>query len=274
MTTALIALMLLLGQTPPPAATPAEDYAVGVGDVIAMTVFGEPDASRPELLIEADGSVDIPHLGRVKVAGKTARQIQEYVESEYVKRDFYKNPSVSITVKLFKSQTAYVVGQVNKPASLQLTGNLTVIDAIFQAGGFNDDAGSEVLILRRRPGESDTGPAADREPDFRIKRIDIEEGRQSAMLRLRAGDTVRVPKADVYYVTGNVQKPGTYILKAGLTVWQAVAAEAGGLTERASKGRIQIKRLVNGKEVTIDVKNVNTHIVQANDTIVVRNRRF
>jgi protein involved in polysaccharide export with SLBB domain len=70
---------------------------------------------------------------------------------------------------------------------------------------------------------------------------------------------------------GQVQKPGEYVLRRGMTVRQILAL-AGGLTERGSTRRIQVIRQVNGKEVTIDV-NLQS-VVQPGDTIVVRDRLF
>lgn len=284
MKTALLALMLLAAQvtapatqqaaSTPPATGPGDDYTVGVGDVISLRVFGEDDATRDGLVIDGDGTVDIPHLGRISIVGKTARQIQELIQAEYVKNKVYTNPSVAVGIRDYKSQTASVMGPgVRAPKQVTLRGSLSIMDALSEAGWFSEDAGSEVRVYRRRPSDPPNVAPLDRKPDETLSRKDVVEGRV-LNVRIYAGDTVYVPAADVFYVTGNVKSPATYTLKPGLTVWQAVSALAGGLTERAAKGRIHILRLVNGKEVKIAVKNLNTHIVQANDTIVVPNRRW
>lgn len=285
MNTVLIALILLATQVAPPAtqppaappaaATGAEDYAVGVGDVLSLKVFGEDDATRESLPIDPDGTVEVPHLGRIAVVGKTVRQIQEYVEALYVKNKVYTNPSVAVGIREYRSQTVYVMGPgVKAPQQVTLRGSVSVIDALSQAGWFSDDAGAEVHVYRHRATDPpNVAVPLERTPDLKLNRKDVVEGR-ALNVRVGPGDTIYVPAADVFYVTGQVKNPNTYTLRPGLTVWQAVSAMAGGITERGAKGRIYITRTVNGKETRIKVKNINTHIVQPNDTIVVPNRRW
>jgi polysaccharide biosynthesis/export protein len=275
MTTALLTLLLLMGQVAPAApVAPAEDYAVGIGDVLAFRVFGEDDTDRPQLRVDPDGTIEVPHLGRLAVAGKTARQIKELIEAEYIRKDVYRTPSVNVTVTDFKSQVVYVMGPgVKAPNQITVRGVMSVTEAIQQAGWFNSDAGAEVHIMRHRPGDPPNTPLTDRTPDLKVARKDIEEGK-ALNIRVGGGDTIYVPRADVFYVTGAVKSPGTYTIKPGLTVYQAVYAEAGGLTERGARGRIHILRLVNGKEARIDIKNLNTFIIEPKDTIVVPNRRW
>ena len=84
-------------------------------------------------------------------------------------------------------------------------------------------------------------------------------------MAIRDGDTIFVPRAQRFYVTGQVRNPGAYVLEMNLTVLQAISM-AGGVTDRGSTGRVRVIR--NQKE--LDVKP--TDIVQADDTIVVRQR--
>src|SRR4051812_9357808 len=95
-----IALFLLsLAQTPqqPPvttAATAADEYTIGVADVISVTVFGETEASRPNVTVDNDGTIDMPLIGRVKVAGLATRAVEKIVKDRLAK-DFLVNPSVT-----------------------------------------------------------------------------------------------------------------------------------------------------------------------------------
>ena len=86
---------------------------------------------------------------------------------------------------------------------------------------------------------------------------------------LRAGDTIFVPKAETVFVSGHVRTPGEYVIRPGMTVRQALAL-AGGVTDRGTERRIQIIRMVQGKQVTIGADPQAT--VQAGDTIVVKER--
>jgi polysaccharide biosynthesis/export protein len=124
-----------------------------------------------------------------------------------------------------------------------------------------------VMILhpRKTTSESPTLPDSGDADVQRISLRDIQSGKLAANVTIRDGDTIFVPKAQRFYVTGNVRTPGAYVLEPNLTVLQAISM-AGGATERGSTRRLRIIR--NKKE--IDVKPED--IVQADDTIVVRQR--
>ena len=99
--------------------------------------------------------------------------------------------------------------------------------------------------------------------------LKLQEGMLSQNVALKAGDTVFVPKASTVFVSGQVKTEGEYVIRAGMTVRQAIAL-AGGVTDRGSTSRIQIVRRVNGANVTVNVRLED--VVQAGDTIVVRER--
>jgi polysaccharide export outer membrane protein len=88
---------------------------------------------------------------------------------------------------------------------------------------------------------------------------------------LRDGDTIFVPKAQIFYITGQVKNPGQYIYDTGMNVQQAMAL-AGGLTDRGSDRGIKIRRLLEGHEIELDAR-LETKI-EANDTIIIRQRFF
>ena len=94
---------------------------------------------------------------------------------------------------------------------------------------------------------------------------DIQAGTLSANVMIRDGDTIFVPRAERFYVTGHVRSPGAYVFEPNLTVLQAISL-AGGLTDRGSNRGLRIIR--NQKE--LDAKL--TDIVQPGDTIIVRQR--
>ena len=87
---------------------------------------------------------------------------------------------------------------------------------------------------------------------------------------LQDGDTLFIPEAERFFVTGFVRTPGVYVLKQNMTVQQAIA-QAGGLTDRGTFRRLKILRKdKDGREVEIDAKT--TDIVLPNDTIKVSQR--
>ena len=102
---------------------------------------------------------------------------------------------------------------------------------------------------------------------------ELESGQLSRNVVLDDGDTIYVPRFDPnrVYVSGQVRTPGAYSVADKTTVFQALAL-AGGPTERASLGRVQIMRLVDGKQKTIKA-NLEA-IVRPGDTIIVPERYF
>ena len=127
--------------------------------------------------------------------------------------------------------------------------------------------GLEVAV-RPDPGMAEPGAT----PDSRTTRVnltDLQSGKILNNVMLREGDTVFIPKAERFFVTGHVRTPGAYTYERGMTVLQAISL-AGGLSEKGSDRGIKVVRLVNGYKREITVKL--TDVVQANDTLVIRQR--
>ncbi len=259
----IIALIAVLSQTPPLVQAPPmtagalEEYVIGVADVLNVTVFGEQDASRVGATVENDGTIDMPYIGRVKVAGQSARGVEKEVR-ERLAKDFLVNPSVSVEITRYRSKTISVQGLVRNPGEYPLEGNVSVTTALAKAGSMMLDAGSFVIISRRGPnGATET---------IKVLRRDIESGQAQSVL-LKDGDTVLVPKAESFFVNGEVRTPASYTWEDGLTIERALTL-AGGRTDRA--GKIEIER--QGTVVTKSAKK--TDLVQPNDILRVKKRLF
>jgi polysaccharide biosynthesis/export protein len=270
MTGMLLILFLMLGGTSS-AQEPqkALDYVVGPQDVLTITVFDEPQLSG-HFRVDADGSFAFPFLGRVKAVGLPLRAIEADVRRR-LSEGYLKNPQVTVEVDQFRSQNVFVMGEVRSPGKYALSGNVTLIEALAQAGSITAAAGNEVLIIHSKEGKpSPTLP--DQEPDAETVRVNLRElegGKLSQNLVLRDGDTVFVPKADRFFVIGQVRNPGSFVLERGMTILQAISL-AGGVTDRGSNRRVRIVRIVDGKKREIDASP--TDLVQPGDTVVVRQR--
>ncbi len=103
----------------------------------------------------------------------------------------------------------------------------------------------------------------------RVNLREIETGRLSKNVTIRDGDTIFVPKAERFFVTGFVRTPGSYTLEPDMTVLQAISM-AGGVTERGSGRRLRVSRVVGGERKDFDAKP--TDLVQPGDTITVKQR--
>jgi polysaccharide export outer membrane protein len=246
------------------------EYTVGSQDVLKITVFDEPTLSG-SYRVDADGSVQYPMLGRVQVGGRMLRDIEADV-SKKLEDGFVRRAQVTIDVEQFRSRSIFIVGEVRSPGKYPMTGQTTVIEALAAAGSTTVNASSEILILRSRsadPSKPILLDAANQANVTRISLTDLQLGRLSENINLQEGDTIFVPKAEKFFVTGQVRSPGAYTHERGLTVLQAVSL-AGGLTEKGSNRRMKAIRTVNGKkaEVKVDL----TDVVQPGDTLVIPQR--
>jgi polysaccharide export outer membrane protein len=284
MSTALLLLLLLWGQAPagrsappPPAQTVADDYMVGPQDVLSLTIFNDDTLSRPALVVDTDGTIDCPYIGRQKVSGMTTRQIEEMLRRLLgLRRDaqgkvvggYLTNPNINVNVKDFRSQRVNVMGAVRNPGYVELQGDPTLTRALSQAGYPTPESGSYVQITHE-DGDSTGGPPLEAKQE-RVPRQEIENGRASRM-RLRPGDSVFVPPADKFFISGEVKSVGQLALNQETTIQQAIIM-AGGLTDRANGNRVHIRRVVNGK--TVDIKAKDSTLVLPGDTITVGRRIF
>lgn len=263
----LIGLLSLLAQTQAPPTSP--EYTVGPQDRLSIAVVDEPTLTRV-VTVGGDGSFDYPYIGLVKAAGTSLRAIQQDITAR-LKEKYLRNPQVSIEVEAYRSQVVYVWGQVKAPGAVTLMGNINLTEALAKAGSPTPDAGAYIEINRRPshiPAGTDPTTLPKPAPE-RVSMADLQSGRAQSIILLD-GDTVFVPKAETFFVTGYVKNGGPFLHDATMTVSRAISM-AGGVTEKGSRNRIRIMRLVNGKQVVIkDVKLED--LVQAGDSIEVMSR--
>jgi polysaccharide export outer membrane protein len=252
----IISLLVLLGvlvgplaaQEKPPApvaplppSTASPTYRVGAADVLDIKVFDEP-ALTNKYGVDSDGTITFPFLSRIKVLGLTVREVEEIITSG-LKPNYVKNAQVSVEVASFRSRSVYVLGEVKGPGKYIIEGPpVTLLEVIAKAGSFTTTAGPTIIVQRYKDGIAASVATAPADPKSdqtaELLRVDIEDlkqGRFNANIVLQDNDTIIIPAAERFYVTGFVRTPGAYVLRPGLTVQQAIA-EAGGLTERGPVG--------------------------------------
>ena len=255
------------------AQAPTTDYVVGPQDVLMITVFNEASLSG-RFTVEADGTINYPLIGRIQVGGKALRAIQEEL-TRRLAAGYLRSPQVTILVDQFRSQSIFVLGEVRQPGKHPISGNLTLLEALSQAGGPTTSAGTEVIVRRPKDPTATAGPIdptddTTSEVVARVSLEDLQSGRASN-IAIRDGDNIFVPKAETFFVTGHVRSPGPYVWEEGMTVLIAIS-KAGGITERGARNRVKIVRIVNGERREIRVEM--TDLVLPNDTIDVPQRYF
>ncbi len=161
-----------------------ENYRIGVGDLLEIEVYDEPDLTR-EVRVLTDGSVSFPLLGIVKAEGLAVNELQQEI-TRRLAAEFLVNPQVIVFVKEFSN--VFVFGEVKSPGSFPVYGTMTVFEAITLAGGFTEVANvSKVKVIRRQDG---------REFTFVVDTEKItKRGDTSEDIELRANDRVIVPRS-------------------------------------------------------------------------------
>jgi len=264
---------LLLVQAAAAAQSPNATYVVGASDVLAIRVFDEPQLSD-KFTVDTDGSITYTIVGRVMVGGKTVREIEEHL-TKLLSDGFLNRPRVSVEVAQYRSRSIFVLGEVRTPGKYQIDSAVTLLEVIANAGSLNPAAGDTIIVRRQKdPNAAVTGPTIPGQDTgielMRISYNDLREGKMLANIVLQDGDTLFIPEAERFYINGYVRTPGSYVIKPGMTVQQAISL-AGGLTERGTLRRLKILRKdKDGKEVEIDAKG--TDLVRPNDTIKVAQR--
>jgi polysaccharide export outer membrane protein len=128
---------------------PTEKSTVGPGDVFIMEVVGEKELPR-EYQVASDGSVDIPYLQTVPVAGLEPQEIARLIRKLLIEKQILSDPSVVVQVKEYNSRRITILGQVAKPGTFPYTTGLTLIQALSQAGGLTGIANLDKVNLTRR----------------------------------------------------------------------------------------------------------------------------
>ena len=282
--TLLSLVVLLSAQAAAPAAAPTvapqptasfnATYPIGVSDVLAIKVFNEEQLTN-KYTVDTDGSITFPLIGRFQVGGKTTRQIEEDLTNA-LQPEWLRRAQVSVEIAQYRSRSIYVLGEVRTPGRYNIEGPMTLLEVIANAGSTTASASNTIIVQRYKDGLAAAGAAPATAGDTRwaeVTRInldDLREGKLSANLLLQDSDMIIVPPAERVYVSGQVKTPGSFVIRPGMTVRQAIA-EAGGLTERGSQRGIKIIRKdAKGREVEIDAKM--SDLVRPNDTIRVRQR--
>ena len=142
-----------------PARAQQPEYTVGPQDVITVTVYDHADLTG-NFTVESDGSFTYPLVGRLKAAGLTLREVEDSLRKALAD-GYLKNPQVSLSMDQYKSQRVFVMGEVRAPGTYQLTGNMTIIEALSKAGGTTQAAADEVQVVRPHAAKG-SGPARTR----------------------------------------------------------------------------------------------------------------
>jgi polysaccharide biosynthesis/export protein len=292
-----------------------EDYKINPGDVIEIEVDRATELSGVRR-VTASGTIRMVYLGPVTAQGKTADELAGFIADSLNGR-YLKNPRVTVTIVQMNSHTFFIQGAVNRPGAYQMEGHPSLLTLVTVAGGLTENHGSTAFIIREahppengapnsnepkalsvsKTGSGDAGPPSqspsqsgdrDQEPEeregFELIKVNINgllRGDFDKNTRLDPRSVVNIPQAEVFFVGGEVNAPGSFTFKEGASLRQAIALAQGMKPTAASSRaiifredpvakkrqeiRVDAGKIMNGKEEDVTIN--------ANDIVIIPNSR-
>ena len=247
--------------------TKDERYRIGFQDTLDVQIFRHPELAQ-KVSVNSNGTINLFRIPLPIVAVcKTERELGDAVADAY-RKDYLRNPEVSVVATEQRSQAFAVIGSVEKPGSYFINRKVRLLELLAQAGGPSKEAGSRVLVARTGSTsncktEDTTALGSEDVALFDFKISDILEGKQN--LVMQPGDIVSVLDADVVYVYGNVNKQGQVVIKEPITLTQALASSEG-LKPATKKNNVRILRQKPGslerEEFVYDLNEIDKRKVQ------------
>lgn len=198
---------------------------LGPNDLIAVSVYDAPELTRT-VRISAEGRLRLPMVKQpIQAAGLLPAELESRIASILSDDGILVQPVVMVTVAEYASRPVSVVGAVKKPLTFQAVGRVTLLDAIARAEGLSEAAGPEILVISYRGAAGDEQRLIER----LLVRDLIDSAKPESNLLLHGGEEIRVPEARRIFVTGNVKKPGSFLVREDnqMTVMRALALAEG-----------------------------------------------
>jgi polysaccharide biosynthesis/export protein len=272
--------------------SPLHDYQIGPEDLLEISVLEAPDFNRT-VRVADDGTISLALLGTVPAAGLTTHELQDDLEDR-LRQTYMNDPQVSVFVQEMKSHPVSVFGAVQKPGVYQIRRPKTLVEVLSMAQGLADDAG-DTIIISRNPSDNrnanpavtallsstDSAPAASSELALSARETPasakneptpprsvtvnlkdlLDSGNSRSDVLVYPGDVVKVSRAGIVYVVGQVNKPGGFLLKTNenISALQAIAlAEGMAPYAKGKSARIFVANASDGspKEIVINLDKV------------------
>jgi polysaccharide export outer membrane protein len=279
--------------------------------VIDIQVDRAPELSGMRR-VTASGTIKMVYLGSIKAQGVTADELASFIANGLSDR-YLKNPRVTVTIAQMNSHTFFIQGAVNRPGAYQIEGRPSLLTLIAVAGGLTENYGSTAFIIREAyrpkmdvPDKGDPRGALDSQSESvaagsssqpgdrnqeaeelespELIKVNINRlfrGDLDNNVRLDPRSVVHIPQADVFFVGGDVHAPGSFMLKEGATLRQAITLAQGmkstaasdralifredPVTRKVQEIRVDVGKIMNGKQEDV--------AITANDIVIVPNSR-
>jgi len=305
---------------PPPVQTPAvrpqspsilvasdDDYRIGPRDVLEIQVEKAPELGGT-FPVNSAGTFLMPYLGRTTAVQKTTEELAREIE-DGLRGRYLKNPRVTVTIKQYNSRSFYIQGSVRSPGVYQIDGRASLLKLIVLAGGLAENHGSTAFIIREVKDKytgrvSDSSPKADtdvhtssparsgqssqddagKQEEYEMISANIAgllKGQFDQNVMIEPGDVVNIPTTDVFFVAGEVRAPGSFPLKEGTTLRQAISLAQGTLFKADTSHGVIFREEPDGSRhgIRVDVGDVmkgkkEDIVLAANDMVIIPNSRM
>ncbi len=267
---------LALTQEPAHLASPLSS-GLAPGDQLSVRMYDFPELGGAiEIHVAADGTVHLPYAGTLQVKGMSPDDFQREITNALLTKGIVKDPNVSVDVVSAVNLTVNVLGQVVNPKPVPLFAPTPVSYVLAQVGGLTGMAERRLTIIHR-------GEVLPTSIDY-----DPDAPTQEALNTMVApGDVVTVSSRGVFFICGEVNRPGIFPLGGVINLGQAgpvsgegvvknmtlleALSQAGGVTAIAARSKMHILRTVDGKRVDIAVDQVKLSKGEVADPIVLPN---
>ncbi|MGA3049721.1 MAG: polysaccharide biosynthesis/export family protein [Terracidiphilus sp.] len=274
------------GQAPLKSSMESGGYVIGPRDKLAIRVIDEDEIGANPYAVDLSGNVVLPRMGAVHVAGLTTVQAESKLTNCF--RAQLKNPIVTVSVAEYRSQPVTVLGAVGTPGTLQIEGRKNLFEVISEAGGLKEEAGNTIQITR----QIKYGPLPlrdahlDSSGEFSVGEVSVRSivkaQDPSQNIPILPFDVITVPRAEMVYVVGAVNKAGGFVLSERsemsvlelLSLSQGMTRVAGGKNARilrATEGSvareeipIDLNKILRGKSPDVDLRSNDILFVPVN----------
>ncbi len=227
-------------------------YVVGPGDVLQIQVWDHEDLNR-NIQVSQDGSFSFPFIGKIDVTNRGVNDIAIEL-TEKLSDGYLVAPQITVRIVEYNNKKVFLFGEVLRPGTYPLKGDIRLLELISEAGGFTEERGMMCHIVRSKGDTPNSGPisikSAKANEILSINLNRLTSGKLEENIKLQPGDSIYVNATDHIFVTGEVRNPGEIKWTKGMTVRQAISS-AGGGTASAAINRTSIVRLKDGQEVEL-----------------------
>ncbi|ETI59643.1 sugar transporter [Marinomonas profundimaris] len=218
------------------------DYQMGPGDIINVQMFGK-STQDVSLKIDRDGTINLPDLGPISVAGQTFEQLRTQV-IKVIKQKVI-GVDVSVSMGAMRTMQVYIVGEVTQPGAYNVNALTTITQALVASGGVKQSGSLRNIQLKRK------GKVVS---DFDLYDL-LLNGDTAKDIRLSSGDTLFIPtRQNSVTIQGQVTRPAMYELKGRVTM-TGLLNMAGGASAQAYLSKVNVRRANSDgvQQLTLDL---------------------